>query len=65
MFTVAASLIIAEAWRSSSKESKRREGVADRLEDSEKKAEELEKNIIRLREEFTMALEQERARYAC
>ncbi|KAF8577012.1 OPA3-domain-containing protein [Ramaria rubella] len=41
LFAVAASLIVAETWRSSNKESKRREGVTDQLEELSIKMQEL------------------------
>jgi len=56
LFTVAASLIVFESWRSGRKESKRRDDVAGRindLEESEKAARkalvELEREVLRLR----------------
>ncbi|KAK5189148.1 hypothetical protein LTR47_001295 [Exophiala xenobiotica] len=56
LFTVAAGLIVFESWRSGRKESRRRDDVADRLnelEESEKAARkalvELEREVLRLR----------------
>lgn len=56
LFTVAAGLIVFESWRSGRKESKRRDDVAERLnelEESEKAARkalvELEREVLRLR----------------
>ncbi|EJD45654.1 OPA3-domain-containing protein [Auricularia subglabra TFB-10046 SS5] len=58
LFSVAASLIIAESWRSSRKESKRREGVADSIEDLATGMQELRKSV----EDLTTRLNEERER---
>ena len=42
LFSVAAGLIIAEAWRSSRSESKRREGVSDKFEEMQERINGLE-----------------------
>jgi hypothetical protein len=41
LFAVAASLIVSETWRSSRSESKRREGITERLDDLEMRLEQL------------------------
>ncbi|KIJ31841.1 hypothetical protein M422DRAFT_36100 [Sphaerobolus stellatus SS14] len=62
LFGVAASLIIAETWRSSNKESKRRETVADALDELRGQNVKLKETIESLRCDFREQIEDERAR---
>jgi len=65
LFGVAASLIIAETWRSSNKESKRREGVSDAIEDLKVSQVKMEQSLEKLRVDFQQQMEEERVRYVC
>jgi len=62
LFTVAASLIIAETWRGSRKESKRREGVADQLEDLSMKVSQLEESLTSVGKTFEERIREEQGR---
>ncbi|KAF8499339.1 OPA3-domain-containing protein [Hysterangium stoloniferum] len=62
LFAVAASLIMAETWRSSHKESKRREGVADQLEDLSTKVGQLEESLTSVQTALEERMREERGR---
>ena len=60
---VAASLIVAETWRSSNKESKRREGVADQMEELASEVHRLSEDLTRISVSFEERWNEERARW--
>jgi len=63
LFLVAASLIIAETWRSSNKESKRREGVTDQLEELTSRVHDLADDLTRTSVHFDEKWCGEKSRY--
>jgi optic atrophy 3 protein len=58
LFLVAAGAVVFESWRSRRKESNRREGIDDRLEDLEKERAEMRAMIDLLQSEITAATKQ-------
>ena len=62
LFLVAASLILAETWRSSNKESKRREGVTDQLEELTSQVHDLTDDLSRISAHFDEKWCEERTR---
>ncbi|KAF8508293.1 optic atrophy 3 protein-domain-containing protein, partial [Gautieria morchelliformis] len=62
LFFVAASLIFAESWRSSSKESKRRESVADQLEELTNELHRLSEDVTRVSVSFEERWDEEKTR---
>jgi len=58
LFLVAAGAVVFESWRSRRKESNRREGIDDRLEDLEKEREEMRTMIDLLQSEVTTLTKQ-------
>lgn len=62
LFLVAASLILAETWRSSNKESKRREGVADQLEELSNEVHRLSEDLARVSATIEEKWDEESAR---
>ena len=58
LFLVAAGAVVFESWRSRRKESNRREGVDDRLEDLEKERVEMKARIDQLQNEITTLTKQ-------
>lgn len=63
LFSVAAALIIGETWRSSRSQTKRREGVDDRLDELESKVEQLNKTLTNISQEYEQRWTEERERY--
>lgn len=63
LFSVAAALIIGETWRSSRSQTKRREGVDDRLDELESKVEQLNKALTNISQEYEQRWTEERERY--
>jgi hypothetical protein len=62
LFMVAASLIVAETWRSSNKESKRRENVTDQLEELTSQVQNLTEDLSRVSANFEAKWSEEEAR---
>lgn len=63
LFGVAAALIIAETWRSSRSNTKRREGVDDRIEELQNQVQGLSDKVDTLTTTFEEKWEDEKARY--
>lgn len=63
LFGVAALLIIGETWRSSRNQSKRREGVDDKLEELQASLEGLAKRVDSLTNDFDERWSDEKQRY--
>ena len=64
LFTVAAALIIGETWRSSRNQTKRREGVDDRLDELQSSIQQLSKRVDDLARDFDERFSDEKQTYA-
>jgi cell division protein FtsB len=62
LFTVAASLILAEAWRSNRSQARRRDSVDDQLEDLQDEVNRLKSQIAGLSTDWEQKLEEESSR---